>query len=96
MTVETKYYFGPKDLTGISLTCSHCKSVITVVLHDGREKPEEAAYRCGVCRQEWLNGKSGLLSAFAGLVKGLKEFAREDNNGFTLAFQIDKAKSELT
>ena len=90
MTVETKYYFGPKDVTGISLTCSHCKSVVTVVLQGGREKPEEAAYRCGVCQREWLNDKKDPLSAFTGLVTGLREFAREDNNGFTLAFQIDK------
>ncbi len=90
MVVETKCYIAPRDIKYIYFTCSYCHSVTAVLVDGGREKPEEAAFHCGVCGREWLNGKSGPLSALAGLVKGLREFSREDKNGFTLSFQIDK------
>jgi len=88
MTVETKYYFGPGDVKALSFTCSHCSSVITVLLNGGREKPEEAAYKCGVCEKNWLSGKKLKLDRMQCLVSGLREFARDEDNGFTLAFQV--------
>lgn len=59
---------------------------------NGKSKsPDEASFRCAVCQTPWTNGKELKINAMKALVKGLEEFSRNEDNGFTMEFQIGQA-----
>ena len=89
MTVKTRYSFQPRDIQAVQFECSHCHATVTVPLNETVSKdPKDAAYRCAVCQTPWLNEKKLKLEAIEGLLKGLKEFSRDEDNGFELRFEI--------
>lgn len=88
VTSENQYRLEPKEIRSISFTCSNCECKITVPLSGKHKDPSEAAWKCAVCKTEWLNGKSIKSQAFEGLIAGLKEFSRNEENGFIMSFEI--------
>jgi hypothetical protein len=97
MTILTRYSFQPRDIKAIQLECSNCKSVLTVLLNKGEGKgkdAKDAVYRCPVCQTPWLEKKQLKLEAIEGLLNGIQEFSRKEENGFGLSFEVAGLGSE--